>query len=278
MAPSRDIAILVKIMARLRDKDTGCPWDIEQDFASVIPYTIEEAYEVQDAIERNDLDDLRDELGDLLLQVVFHAQMANELQGDRAAFDFGDVVYAITQKMIRRHPHVFGDAGQRGKKLVREAWETIKQEEKEERAARRAELGLDESTKGFLDDVPRGLPAMKAAVKLQKQASKVGFDWNDPLLVLDKISEEIEEVREELSRKEAVNEQAVKSEIGDLLFAVTNLARHAHVDPEEALARTNQKFRDRFGYIEAQLIKHETSLPDATLEEMEKLWQEAKEK
>ena len=276
IAPSRDIAMLVEIMQRLRDKESGCPWDIEQSFASIIPYTIEEAYEVQDAIERDDMHDLREELGDLLLQVVFHAQMGSEMNDELARFDFGDVVHAITKKMIRRHPHVFGDAGVRGKALVREAWEAIKQEEKAERAAHRAELGLDDGAKGLLDDVPRGLPAMKAAVKLQKQAGKVGFDWNDPKLVLDKIIEEAQEVRVELEKADGTNDAAIKDEIGDLLFAVANLARHMHVEPDEALAATNQKFRDRFGYIEQELDRQGKSLESASLEEMETLWQKAK--
>ena len=278
IAPSRDITMLLEIMSRLRDKETGCPWDIEQDFASIIPYTIEEAYEVQDAIERDDLDDMREELGDLLLQVVFHAQMASELEGHPASFDFGDVVHAITKKLIRRHPHVFGDVGQRGKDLVREAWEAIKQEEKAERAERRIDLGIKESAKAFLDDVPYGFPPIKAAVKLQKQAGKVGFDWNDPLLVLDKIIEEVEEVRDELTHPEKIDETAIKEEIGDLLFAVTNLARHLHVDPDEALAHTNQKFRNRFSHIESELEKSGSSLKEATLEQMEILWQQAKGK
>ena len=274
--PSRDISMLLTIMTRLRNKETGCPWDVEQDFASIIPYTIEEAYEVQDAIERGDLDDMREELGDLLLQVVFHAQMADELTPEPGAFDFGDVVHAITKKMIRRHPHVFGDAGQRGKELVREAWEAIKQEEKDERAARRKALGITDEALAFLDDVPRGLPALKAAVKLQKRASKVGFDWDDPQLVLDKIAEEAEEVRVELTREGGRNEDALKEEIGDLLFAVANLARHVHVEPDEALASANQKFRTRFGHIETSLKKKGRSLSEASLEEMEALWQQAK--
>ncbi|WP_096176505.1 nucleoside triphosphate pyrophosphohydrolase [Cohaesibacter sp. ES.047] len=278
MAPSRDIDMLIEIMRRLRDKETGCPWDVEQTFASIIPYTIEEAYEVQDAIERDDLDDMRDELGDLLLQVIFHAQMASEMDDHPARFDFGDVVHAITKKMIRRHPHVFGDVGQRGKALVRGAWEAIKQEEKAERAERRAEMGITDEAKAFLDDVPRGFPSLLAAVKLQKQASKVGFDWNDPMLVLDKITEEVEEVRVEINKGMEENEQAIKEEIGDLLFAVANLARHAHVDPDEALASANQKFRTRFGYIEEQLTREGSSLDEATLGEMETLWQQAKKK
>ncbi|SNY93463.1 ATP diphosphatase [Cohaesibacter sp. ES.047] len=278
IAPSRDIDMLIEIMRRLRDKETGCPWDVEQTFASIIPYTIEEAYEVQDAIERDDLDDMRDELGDLLLQVIFHAQMASEMDDHPARFDFGDVVHAITKKMIRRHPHVFGDVGQRGKALVRGAWEAIKQEEKAERAERRAEMGITDEAKAFLDDVPRGFPSLLAAVKLQKQASKVGFDWNDPMLVLDKITEEVEEVRVEINKGMEENEQAIKEEIGDLLFAVANLARHAHVDPDEALASANQKFRTRFGYIEEQLTREGSSLDEATLGEMETLWQQAKKK
>ncbi|WP_316862792.1 nucleoside triphosphate pyrophosphohydrolase [uncultured Cohaesibacter sp.] len=276
MTPSRDISVLVEIMKRLRDKETGCPWDVEQNFASIIPYTIEEAYEVQDAIERNDLYDMRDELGDLLLQVIFHAQMASELTEEKARFDFGDVVHAVTKKMIRRHPHVFGDSEARDKGMVRSAWEAIKQEEKSERAQERLALGLVDKEQAFLDQVPRGMPAMKAAVKLQKQASKVGFDWHDTLLVLDKIAEEIEEVRVELIHNE-MDEPAVRNEVGDLLFAVANLARHLNVDPDEALAYTNQKFRDRFGHIETELTARGDTLANATLEEMEELWQEAKQ-
>lgn len=271
---SRDISILLEIMARLRDKQSGCPWDVEQTFETIIPYTIEEAYEVQDAIERNDMDDLREELGDLLLQVVFHAQMGAE---DRQ-FDFGDVVEAITKKMIRRHPHVFGDVGQRGKELVRGAWEAIKQEEKAERKARRQKLGLDQEEKTFLDDVPYGLPSLKAAVKLQKQASKVGFDWNDPVAALDKIAEETEEVRQEIADRDKIDSDAAKEEIGDLLFAVANLARHLHIDPDEALASTNAKFRKRFSHIETTLNMEGKSLQEASLEEMEVLWQQAKRK
>lgn len=274
---SNDISMLLEIMTRLRDKETGCPWDVEQTFASIIPYTIEEAYEVQDAIERNDLDDMREELGDLLLQVVFHAQMAKEQQ----AFDFGDVVHAITKKMVRRHPHVFGDVGQRGKELVKDAWEAIKNEEKQERKERRAALGLDDDgPKAFLDDVPRSLPSMKAAVKLQKQASKVGFDWNDPHLVLDKIEEETQETKTELAELQkagaSLDSVEMKSEIGDLLFAVINLARHCHIDPDEALAMTNQKFRDRFAHVENSLESKSSSLQNASLDEMEELWQAAK--
>ena len=275
LQPSRDIATLVEIMTRLRDKETGCPWDIEQDFASIIPYTIEEAYEVQDAIERNDLYDMRDELGDLLLQVIFHAQMASEMEDHPARFDFGDVVLAVTKKMLRRHPHVFGTTEARNKGMVREAWEVIKAEEKAERAKEREAIGLTEKEQTFLDAVPRGMPAMKAAVKLQKQASKVGFDWNDPILVLDKIAEEVEEVRAELIDHE-LDEKAIRNEIGDLLFAVANLARHLNVDPDEALSYTNQKFRDRFGHIESELAERGDNLENATLDEMEDLWQEAK--
>ncbi|MCV6576968.1 MAG: nucleoside triphosphate pyrophosphohydrolase [Cohaesibacter sp.] len=277
MEASRDIEMLLEIMSRLRDKESGCPWDVEQTFSSIIPYTIEEAYEVQDAIERKDLDDMREELGDLLLQVVFHAQMAKE----QDAFNFGDVVHAITKKMVRRHPHVFGDAQMRGKALVKGAWEAIKAEEKQERQQRRAALGFDdEAKKAFLDDVPRGMPAMKAATKLQKQASKVGFDWNDPALVLDKIEEETQEVKQELQALQqqdaSLDSLAMKSEIGDLLFAVINLARQCHIDPDEALAITNQKFRDRFGHVEQRLNEDNISLQEASLDQMESLWQSAK--
>ncbi|MBB2970655.1 nucleoside triphosphate pyrophosphohydrolase [Mesorhizobium sp. RMAD-H1] len=270
MKPSRDIDRLLEIMAALRTPVTGCPWDLEQDFRSIAPYTLEEAFEVIDAIERDDLDDLREELGDLLLQVVFHARMAEE----KRAFDFGDVVEAITTKMIRRHPHVFGDEDARGAGMAKGAWNRIKAEEKAERARRRAELGLDNGERnGFLDDVPQALPALMRALKLQQKAAKVGFDWSEAEPILDKIAEETVELRDALQngRKEEIAE-----EYGDLLFAIVNLGRHLDIEPESALRATNEKFRSRFHFIERSLEEQKRSLDEASLEEMEDLWQKAK--
>jgi ATP diphosphatase len=270
MTPTRDISRLIEIMARLRDPERGCPWDVKQDFASIAPYTIEEAYEVADAIERGDLDDLRDELGDLLLQVVFHARMAEEA----GAFAFGDVVLAINEKLVRRHPHVFGDLNEADSDAVKRLWATIKAEEKRARAERRATQGLPaETPAGALDGVPSALPALGRAVKLQERAARVGFDWPDAAQVLDKIEEEIGELRAELAGGDRAR---LKDEVGDLLFAVANLARHAGVDPETALAGTNGKFTRRFAHIEARLAEAGRGPHDASLDEMEALWQEAK--
>jgi ATP diphosphatase len=271
LKPSRDIDRLLAIMAALRTPGTGCPWDLEQDFATIVPYTIEEAYEVADAIARNDLDDLCDELGDLLLQVAFHARMAQE----QAAFDFGDVVFAICDKMIRRHPHVFGDARGRDVKAVNVAWGEIKAEEKRLRAARRAEHGVapDDGGGRVLDGVPVGLPALTRAIKLQDKAAKVGFDWPSAGPVIDKIREEITEVEQEIA---SGDREAAAGEVGDLLFAVANLARHLGVDPETALRGTNDKFTRRFGAIEDALAEEGRAPSSATLEEMEALWQAAK--
>jgi ATP diphosphatase len=268
MKPARDISRLIEIMAALRTPVSGCPWDLEQDFSSIAPYTIEEAYEVVDAIERGDFADLTDELGDLLLQVVFHARMAEE----KGLFAFPDVVEAITRKLIRRHPHVFGDTAHLTPDEVKGLWAKIKGEEKAERAARRGGL---EPHKGLLADVPRALPALTRAVKLQSKASTVGFDWNDARLVLDKIKEEIAECEEAIS---SGNTAHVSEEIGDLLFAVANLARHVDVDAEDSLRGTNTKFEKRFAYIEKTLAERGIALKDATLEQMDKLWNEAKTK
>jgi nucleoside triphosphate diphosphatase len=260
MKPSRDIAALIEIMAALRTPGSGCPWDLEQSFATIAPYTIEEAYEVADAVARGDLDDLRDELGDLLLQVAFHARMAQEA----GAFDFGDVVYAITQKLLRRHPHVFGDAGNLSTDAVNTQWERIKAEEKAERGSGRG---------GVLAGVPVALPALSRALKLQAKAGQVGFDWNDPLAVLAKIREEADEIEAEIAdgrRDEAAEE------VGDLLFAVVNLARHLNVDPEAALRATNAKFERRFAAIERALAARGKSPADSTLAEMDALWNDAK--
>ena len=267
MTPSRDISRLLEIMAALRTPGTGCPWDLEQNFATIAPYTIEEAYEVTDAIARGDLDDLRDELGDLLLQVVFHARMAEE----QNAFSFGDVVEAISRKMIRRHPHVFADQdGRLTPADVRGAWDRIKGEEKAERAARRPP---ESAHKLLLSSVKAGQPALARALELQRKASTVGFDWNDPRAVLKKIREEADEIEAALDR-DSVDELA--AETGDLLFAVVNLARHAGADPEKALRSANAKFERRFGYIERALDAQGRSLDGTSLEEMDALWDEAK--
>jgi len=270
MSHSRDISPLLDIMAALRTPGSGCPWDLEQDFSTIAPYTIEEAYEVADAIARGDLDDLRDELGDLLLQVVFHARMAEE----QNAFDFGDVVEAISRKMIRRHPHVFADKdGRLTPADVKGAWERIKAEEKAERSARRP--SDENSQPPLLSEVKAGQPALTRAMALQRKASTVGFDWNDPRAVLRKIREEADEIEAALDRGER---SELESETGDLLFAVVNLARHAAVDPEMALRGANAKFERRFGYIERALSSQGRTLEGASLEEMDALWNEAKEK
>ena len=268
MTPSRDISRLLEIMAALRTPGTGCPWDLEQDFATIAPYTIEEAYEVADAIARGDLDDLREELGDLLLQVVFHARMAEE----KNAFSFGDVVEAITRKMIRRHPHVFADGSdQFTPSDVKGAWERIKAEEKAERASGRRSEQAAHTT--LLSGVKTGQPALARAMNLQRKASSVGFDWNDPRAVLRKIREEADEIESALDRGDS-NELA--EEAGDLLFAAVNLARHVGADPELVLRGTNAKFERRFGYIERALNSQGRSLEGASLDEMDGLWNEAK--
>ncbi len=270
MQASTDISALIEIMAALRTPVTGCPWDLEQDFETIKPYTIEEAYEVADAIERRDMGDLCDELGDLLLQVVFHARMAQEA----GAFAFGDVVEAITAKMIRRHPHVFATSGADTPGLVKAQWDEIKAEEKRERAERRARQGVTEDFKaGFLGAVHRAQPALMEAVKLQGQAAKVGFDWSEPEPILDKIEEEVRELREALA---AGHPEKVADELGDLLFAVVNIGRHVKADPEQALRGTNTKFRRRFNHIETELERQGETLQAATLERMEELWQAAK--
>lgn len=259
-------------MAALRTPGSGCPWDLEQTFASIAPYTVEEAYEVADAIERGDLADLKDELGDLLLQVVFHARMAEEA----GQFAFPDVVEAITSKMIRRHPHVFGDAKDLTPAEVKGLWGSIKAQEKAMRAQARATAGLppEPEAKGLLGGVPTALPGLTRAVKLQAKASTVGFDWNDARLVLAKIQEEAREIEEALDA--GASKEKVAGEVGDLLFAVANLARHLDADPEAALRTTNAKFERRFAHIEARLAAAGQTLAEASLEEMDALWNEAK--
>lgn len=256
-----DIHDLISVMARLRDPEGGCPWDREQDFATIAPYTIEEAYEVADAITRGDMADLRDELGDLLFQVVFHARMAEEA----GEFAFTDVVAAIVEKMIRRHPHVFADEEVADAEAQTRAWEELK-------AGERRQKGPNHS---LLDGVTLGLPALSRAQKLQKRAARAGFDWPDVGGVLDKISEELDEVRAEIRAGDQV---ALQGEIGDLLFACVNLARYAGVDPETSLKMTNEKFERRFRYIEEALSSEGTALEQCSLEEMEALWNEAKKK
>jgi ATP diphosphatase len=259
---SRDIARLIEIMAALRTAGSGCPWDLEQDFVTIAPYTIEEAYEVADAIARGDFADLREELGDLLLQVVFHARMAQE----QGAFDFGDVVAVITEKLIRRHPHVFGDARGATPDEVKVLWERIKADEKKERA-------IPSDHQGALAGVPVALPALTRALKLQAKASKVGFDWNDPLAVLAKIREETDEIQAEIR---SGGSDKIAAEVGDLLFAVVNLARHVDVDPEAVLRAANHKFERRFGAIERALAERGKTPKDSTLAEMDALWDAAK--
>ncbi len=271
MTPSKDISRLIEIMAALRTPETGCPWDLEQDFASIVPYTLEEAYEVADAIERQDLDDLRDELGDLLLQVVFHSRMAEE----QGAFAFGDVVEAITKKMIRRHPHVFGPDAVRGAKLAKGMWDTIKAEEKAERRAERLARGIDpeDHGKGFLDGIPPALPALVRALKLQEKAARVGFDWKEAAPILAKIEEELGELHEAVDDGDKA---AMTDEFGDVLFALVNYGRHLGIDAEAALRQTNEKFRRRFHHIERCLGETGSSLEAASLDEMEMFWQQAK--
>ncbi|MEA2842065.1 MAG: nucleoside triphosphate diphosphatase [Methylobacteriaceae bacterium] len=261
LAPSRDIARLIEIMAALRHPESGCPWDLRQGFASIAPYTIEEAYEVADAIERGDLEHLKDELGDLLLQVVFHARIAEEL----GAFDFGAVVEGITAKLLRRHPHVFGDLGRHSLAEVEGLWVRIKEEERQARGAA--------PSQGVLANVPVALPGLMRALKLQEKASRVGFDWNDSRAVLAKIREEADEIEHAL---DLGDKGEVASEIGDLLFAVVNLARHASANPEAALRLTNAKFERRFRFIEEKLAQNGRTPKQASLEEMDRLWEEAK--
>ncbi|HAF80042.1 MAG TPA: nucleoside triphosphate pyrophosphohydrolase [Brevundimonas sp.] len=254
----RPIDRLLSIMERLRDPDGGCPWDVEQTFATIAPYTIEEAYEVADAIERNDLVELKGELGDLLFQVVFHARMAEE----QGLFAFDDVVTAIADKLERRHPHVFGDEAQRTSKEQTVAWEVIKAAERKDR-----------KKPGVLDDVAVGLPALTRAAKLTKRAGRVGFDWPSTDEVFDKLAEEVEELRVEIA---AGDQAKAREELGDLLFVVANLARKLDVEPEDALRAANAKFVRRFGFIEAELARDGRTPDQSTLEEMDRLWDAAK--
>lgn len=279
MEPSRDIGRLIAIMRALRDPRSGCPWDLEQSFETIVPYTIEEAYEIADAVARGDMFDLKEELGDLLLQVVFQSRIAEE----RGAFDFGDVVEAITSKMIRRHPHVFGDARAQSADEVKALWEVIKAEEKSGKAAQAQQAPLSSSASEdaaqrerarLLEGIPIALPGLARAVKLQAKAATAGFDWNDTKLVLDKIREETTEIEAALEGGELTS---VIAEIGDLLFAAANLARHVNADPEAAIRQANAKFERRFRFIEDELRRAGKAPAASSLEEMERLWNVAKQ-
>lgn len=261
MTQTRSIADLLAIMARLRDPDRGCPWDVKQDFESIAAYTVEEAYEVADAIDRRDMDDLRDELGDLLLQVVFHARMAEEA----GHFAFTDVVAAICDKMVRRHPHVFADASYADAEEQTRAWEALK-------AAERKDKGEDDAS--ALAGIARGLPEWKRALKLQKRAATVGFDWPDPAPVLDKLDEELGEVRAEFDV--GADAARLEDEIGDMLFVLVNLTRHAKVDFSRALRHANAKFERRFRRMEALAAASGTPMKQRDLQAQEALWQQVK--
>jgi ATP diphosphatase len=262
--PNEPLARLLAVMAWLRDPRQGCPWDIEQTFRTIAPYTIEEAYEVADAIERDDMGALKEELGDLLLQVVYHAQMASEA----GSFDFTAVAAGVSAKMIDRHPHVFGDASIATAEAQTVSWEARKAAERTAKAESGAEAGT-------LDGIARALPALLRAEKIQKRAARVGFDWNATGPVIDKIEEELHELRSELEAG-TIDRGRIEDELGDVLFAVANLARHCKVDPEAALRSTNDKFERRFRYIERRLAEANRRPSDASLEEMERLWVEAK--
>lgn len=262
MQPSRDISRLIEIMSALRDPVGGCPWDLEQDFSSIRHYTIEEAFEVSDAIERQDWDDLREELGDLLFQPIFHAQMASEA----GYFDIGDVIFGITEKLIRRHPHVFGEEAAANAQMAKGSWEAVKVEERAAKAARKGN-----TQPSLLDDVPQVLPSLARAEKLTKRAAKVGFDWPDLPSVVAKVEEELAEVTE---AEATGNQAAVHEEIGDLLFAVANLARKAGVDAEAALRDANHKFTLRFHHVEARCREDGISPKDAGLERLDGYWNE----
>ncbi len=300
----KTLADLIAVMAALRTPVTGCPWDLEQNFASIARYTIEEAYEVADAIERGDRADLKEELGDLLLQVVYHARLAEEEQ----AFAFADVAHGITAKMIRRHPHVFGDEIARSSGMAKDAWERIKAEERAEKALERASIHAPVGTgqpkaqtrlpspgaqASLLADVPVGLPGLTRAVKLQEKAARVGFDWPSITPVFDKIREEIGELEEVVAENQvqgasspsrspgrddvpAPDMERIEEEFGDLLFVMANLARHLDIDPEHALRGANAKFQRRFRHIEARLAAAGKTPAQSNLEEMDALWNEAK--
>ncbi len=282
---------LKDIMAQLRNPDGGCPWDLKQNFKTIAPYTIEEAYEVVDAIDKyengGEIDEIKDELGDLLFQVIFHAQLASEKQ----AFGFDDVVQVISEKLVRRHPHVFGDEALYSDDEIREMWERVKADERALKTAS-SDDGTEDDRPSLLSDVPVGLPGLSRAVKLQKKAARVGFDWPSLMPVVEKLEEELLEVKEALFDFEKLqNEESnnhskhtsldagrakVEEELGDLMFVMANVARHLRVDPEKAVRLANLKFCRRFAYIEQELYAAGRSPDDATLEEMDALWDEAK--
>lgn len=254
---------LLEIMAALRNPQTGCPWDIKQSFKTIVPYTLEEAYEVADSIERGAMGELKDELGDLLFQVVFYAQMGKE----QDLFEFSDIVDAINDKLVRRHPHVFADVEFENEQAVHDNWEKSKATERDQRAAT--------DTASILDGVAHALPALKRAQKLQKRAARVGFDWPEISPVLDKLSEEIEELRQAIQQEDHA---AISEEVGDLIFTCVNLARHLDVDAEESLRGCNHKFETRFNKIEQQLKNEKKDIHQCTIDELEALWQKAKAK
>lgn len=260
---AREIQRLLNVMIKLRDPDGGCPWDLEQDFTTIAPYTIEEAYEVWDAIAQSDMDQLRDELGDLLLQVVFHAQMANEI----GAFSFADVSKAIADKMVARHPHVFATSTVDSAEAQSHAWEAQKAAERQAKAER------DGRRASVLDGLPLGLPALMRAFKLQNRAARVGFDWPDTAPVLDKVEEEIAELRQALHAKDDI---AAREEFGDLLFSLVNLARHLEIDAEEALRQANRKFEARFRRVEERLGEQADNASALSLEELDRHWEAVK--
>lgn len=270
-----DIEKLREIMAALRDPENGCPWDLEQNFASIVPHTLEEAYEVADAIENGNMDELRGELGDLLFQVVFYARLAEE-QGD---FDFAQVVEGIVDKLVRRHPHVFGDADIADAEAQSQAWEAHKAQERQQRAAQSAIEPTAESTTvgahGTLSGVAIALPALTRAAKLQKRAARVGFDWPEVTPVLDKVLEELNEVKAEIA--EGGSSARLEEEVGDLLFACTNLARHLRLEPETALRRANRKFERRFAQMEAFASQQGDCLSELNLDAWELLWEKVKD-
>ena len=287
VANRKTIGDLVEVMAALRTPETGCAWDLEQTFRTIAPYTLEEAFEVADAIERDDHVDLREELGDLLLQVVYHARMAEEA----GLFDFSDVTDGITRKMIRRHPHVFGTPQERAAGLQKGSWDRIKADEKAEKAAEKGQADSFASTSpGLLDDVPVGLPALSRALKLQDKAAKVGFDWPSLKPVFDKMREELSELEEVAIDADprgtksgsgqptgaVLSRQQIVEEFGDLLFVMANVARHLKVDPEAALRGANEKFRRRFAHIEKRLADDGRDPSQSDLAEMDGLWEEAK--
>ncbi len=261
---------LLDIMAALRTPGTGCPWDLVQTFATIAPYTIEEAYEVADAIDRGHMSDLKEELGDLLLQVVYHARIAEELN----AFAFADVAAAVTNKMVRRHPHVFGTAEQRAAGAPKGFWDKAKADEQRARAAVQGAGIAAPGHERLLDAVPVGLPALTRAVKLQGKAAKVGFDWPSLAPVFAKMKEELAEFEDAVAKG---NRTAVEEEYGDLLFVLANVARHLAIDPETSLRGANQKFVRRFRYIEDQLAQRASSPAQSSLDEMDALWNEAKD-